>query len=40
MTKEDADDPAANTGIKIVLAAADEVKYFYSFGMNNTVIRM
>ena len=40
MTEGDADDPAANIGIKIVFAAAKEVKYFSSFGMNNTVIRM
>lgn len=40
MTKEVADDPTANIGIKIVFAAAKEVKYFSSFGMNNTVIRM
>ncbi len=40
MTEENADDPAANIGIKLVFAVAKEVKYFSSFGMNNTVIRM
>ena len=40
MTEGDADDPAANIGIKLVFAVAKEVKYFSTFGMNNTVIRM
>ena len=31
---------ANNIGIKLVFAVAKEVKYFSSFGMNNTVIRM
>ncbi len=31
---------ANNIGIKLVFAVAKEVKYFSTFGMNNTVIRM
>ena len=36
----DWDDPANNIGIRIVFGLAKEVRYFASFGMNNTVIRL
>lgn len=40
MIEENVNDPAENIGIRIVFGLAKEVRYFTTFGMNNTMIRL